>query len=103
MKYFILEGKHLVPLAEIPAELRQAHFDFLEAGMAAGHFLASGPKVGVGGGFLLARAQSRDDLDDIISTEPFTSNGVMVFEKVQEAFPRQNAPFADDWFGKSAV
>jgi uncharacterized protein YciI len=100
MRYFILEGTHLVPFDEIPAELKAAHQEFLKQGMDSGAFLFSGPKIPATGGFLVARAESREALDAFLAGEPFTGRGVMVFSSVTEFFPRQNSPALNDWFGK---
>ena len=100
MRYFLLEGTHLVPFDEIPSELKDAHWAFLEKGMQSGAFLFSGPKVPATGGFLVARAESLEALHDLLAAEPFTSHGVMVFSAKTEFFPRQNAAVLSSWFGK---
>jgi uncharacterized protein YciI len=100
MRYFVLEGTHLIPFEQIPSELKDAHQDFLKKGMDAGTFLFSGPKIPATGGFLVARAESLEALHDHLAGEPFTSNGVMTFSSATEFFPRQNAAALNDWFGK---
>jgi uncharacterized protein YciI len=100
MRYFVLEGTHLVPFEEIPFELKDAHQAFLKKGMESGAFAFSGPKVPATGGFLVARAESPEALRELLAGEPFTSNGVMVFSSTTEFFPRQNAAALNDWFGK---
>lgn len=100
MRYFVLEGTHLVPFEEIPSELKEAHQAFLKEGMESGAFLFSGPKIPVTGGFLVARAESAEALRELLAGEPFTSNGVMVFAPAAEFFPRQNAAALNGWFGK---
>ena len=100
MRYFVLEGTHLVPFEEIPSELKVAHQAFLKQGIEAGAFLFSGPKIPATGGFLVARAESREALGELLAGEPFTSNGVMVFSSTAEFFPRQNAAALNGWLGK---
>ena len=100
MRYFVLEGTHLVPFEEIPSELKDTHQAFLKKGMASGTFLFSGPKIPATGGFLVARAESPEALRGLLAEEPFTSSGVMVFSSTTEFFPRQNAATLNDWFGK---
>jgi uncharacterized protein YciI len=69
MKHFLLEGEHLAPFEDM-ADLVPAHRAFLQRGYDAGHFLCSGPQVPPRGGFLLARAESREKLDEILAEEP---------------------------------
>ena len=55
MKYFLLEGHHLVPFAEMD-HLVEEHHAFLQRGYDEGHFLFSGPQIPAHGGFLVAHA-----------------------------------------------
>jgi uncharacterized protein YciI len=100
MRYSVLEGTHLIPFDAIPAELKTAHQEFLKKGMDSGAFLFSGPKIPATGGFLVARAESREALALFLADEPFTSSGAMVFSSTTEFFPRQNSAALNDWFGK---
>jgi len=98
MKYFLLEGEHLVPFDDL-APLLPAHAAFLQRGYDAGHFLFSGPQSPPKGGFLLARAASREALDALLADEPFVRAGKMRFSRVTEFDPVQHQPFLADWFG----
>jgi uncharacterized protein YciI len=98
VRHFVLEGRHLMPFSEIGADLKAAHYAFLQDGMDAGRFLFSGPKVPATGGFLIARAESAEDLRDYLAAEPYTSNGVMTFAAMTEFFPRQHSPLLTTWF-----
>ncbi len=98
MKHFVLEGRHLMPFGQISAELKAAHYEFLQDGMDTGRFLFSGPKVPATGGFLVARAESAENLQRYLAAEPYTSNGVMVFSSTAEFFPRQHSPLLAPWF-----
>lgn len=99
MKYYVLEGKHLVPFKDLE-HLVPAHHAFLARGYADGHFLFSGPQVPPHGGFLVARAPSREALDEILSGEPFVREGKMQFTRVTEFEAAQCQEFAQAWFGK---
>jgi hypothetical protein len=44
MKYFLLEGQHLVPFSEL-GDLVPKHHAFLKKGYEDGHFLFSGPQI----------------------------------------------------------
>lgn len=97
MKYFVLEGKFLIPFEEISADLKAAHFAFLQKGMDESVFLLSGPKIPATGGFLVARAESAEELREYLAAEPYTGNGVMVFSAMSEFFPRQHSKLLDSW------
>lgn len=97
MKHFILEGKHLVPFEQF-AHLEGEHHAFLQRGYDNGAFLFSGPQVPPHGGFLVARARSREQLDALLADEPFVKGGFMQFIRVTEFDPVQHQPFLREWF-----
>ena len=100
MRYFLLEGEHLVPFEERAPELIAAHRAFLQQGYDQGRFLLSGPSVPPKGGVLIARAESLDELNDYLADEPFCKAKVMRFAKVTEFDPVQHQPILSEWFGK---
>jgi uncharacterized protein YciI len=97
MKYFILEGKHLAPFEQF-MHLEPEHHAFLQAGYDSGAFLFSGPQIPPHGGFLVARAESRERLDALLAEEPFVKGGFMRFSSVTEFDPIQHQPFLKEWF-----
>ena len=97
MKYFLLEGEHLAPFDEF-RHLDPAHHAFLQKGYDAGFFLFSGPQIPAHGGFLVARASSRQALDVLLAEEPFVEAGKMRFSRVTEFHPAQFQPLLKDWF-----
>lgn len=101
MKYYILEGEHLVPFEDL-AHLVDAHHAFLQQGYDRGEFLFSGPQVPPHGGFLVAKAEDRESLDRLLAAEPFVKAGKMRFNRIVEFEPAQNAPIVDGWFGKGS-
>jgi uncharacterized protein YciI len=100
MKHFLLEGEYLVPFEEF-SELVPKHWEFLQKGYDAGHFLCSGPQIPPRGGFLLARAESLEKLQEILAEEPFTKAKKMRFSRVTEFSPVQHQPLLKDWFSKA--
>ena len=50
MKYFLLEGEHIVPFEKRAPELIAAHRQFLQQGYDAERFLLSGPSIPPKGG-----------------------------------------------------
>ena len=97
MKYFLLEGEHLAPFDEF-RHLEPAHHAFLQKGYDAGFFLFSGLQIPAHGGFLVARASSRQALDAVLAEEPFVEAGKMRFSRVTEFHPAQFQPLLKDWF-----
>jgi uncharacterized protein YciI len=101
MKYFLLEGEHIVPFEQRAPELIAAHREFLQQGYDDGRFLLSGPSIPPKGGILLARAESLDELNALLADEPYTKANVMRFSKITEFDPVQHQPVLNGWFGKS--
>ncbi|RUL76135.1 YciI family protein [Dyella choica] len=97
MKHFLLEGRHLVPFEEL-AELVPAHHAFLQKGYDQGYFLFSGPQVPAHGGFLVARAASREELDALLADEPFVQANKMHFSRIVEFDAAQCQPVLQQWF-----
>jgi len=100
MKFFFLEGQHLVPFEQRDQALIAAHRQFLQQGYDKGHFLLSGPTIPPTGGVLVARADSLEQLDELLAEEPFCKAGLMRFSKIIEFSPVQHQPILNDWFGK---
>ncbi len=100
MKHFLLEGEYLVPFEEF-TELVPKHREFLQKSYDAGHFLCSGPQIPARGGFLLARAESLERLQEILADEPFTKAKKMRFSRITEFNPVQHQSILKDWFAKS--
>ena len=101
MKHFLLEGQHLVPFEQRDPALIAAHRQFLQQGYDQGRFLVSGPSIPPAGGILIARAQSRDELDAFLADEPFCKAKVMRFARITEFDPVQHRPELKEWFGKA--
>ena len=101
MKYFLLEGEHLAPFDTF-RHLEPAHHAFLRQGYDHGVFLFSGPQIPAHGGFLVARADSREALDTLLAEEPFIKAGMMRFSRVTEFHPAQFQPLLKDWFSATS-
>ena len=50
--------------------------------------------------FLIARAQSLEELKEFLANEPYCKAKVMRFSKITEFNPVQHQPILNDWFGK---
>lgn len=101
MKFFFLEGEHLVPFEQRDPNIIAAHRQFLQRGYDEGRFLLSGPSVPPTGGVLVARAESVEQLKLFLADEPFCKANLMRFSKIIEFEPVQHQPFLKDWFGVS--
>lgn len=102
MQHFIVEGEHLAPFASF-AHLEPRHHTFLQSGYDQGYFLFSGLQIPPHGGFLAARAASRDVLDGLLKEEPFVKAGKMRFKRVLQYDPVQHQPGLKPWFSGAAV
>ena len=59
------------------------HIDYLKKQYAAGNFMASGRKIPRNGGVILAKAQSREELDEILKQDPFNQNNLADYEVIE--------------------
>lgn len=67
---FIIDLKYIVPLEKLDASMT-AHVKYLHKYYKLDLFLASGRKVPRTGGIILCLAKSREEVDRIISEDPF--------------------------------
>lgn len=79
---FVILLHYVKPLTEID-RLAADHGAFLDRHYAAGRFLVSGRKVPRTGGVILARARSREELDAILSEDPFAQNGAAEYTVIE--------------------
>ncbi len=96
MKHFIVEATYLAPI-EVIREAYPRHREWLQKGYDAGLFLCSGPQDPPVGGFLVARAESRDALVAMFAEEPFNLEKLANFKFTEfQAVKRQ--PWLEEWF-----
>jgi uncharacterized protein YciI len=67
---FIIDLTYKVPLDQID-EYMERHVQFLNRYYNSGKFIASGRKVPRDGGVILATANDRKEIEDIITQDPF--------------------------------
>lgn len=87
---FVISINYIKPLEEVEPHL-EAHRAFLDRHFADGHFIAAGRKVPRTGGIILAKAAGREQLNDLISADPFYVHEVAEFDVV-EFEPTKTAP-----------
>ena len=97
MKHFLVEAKYLVPYEKIK-EVQPRHRIFLQKGYDAGLFLCSGPQVDPPvGGFMVARAESREALESMFREEPFFAEKLASYT-FTEFDPVKRQPWTEQWF-----
>lgn len=82
---FIISLTYTCDLDQIDAHL-EAHIEYLKKQYAAGNFIASGRKVPRTGGVILARFNSREELDKALQLDPFYSENLASYN-IQEFIP----------------
>lgn len=70
------------PLSEVDKYLA-AHREYLARHYATGDFIASGPQTPRIGGVIMMKAESRTDVDVIISQDPFYINNIADYQLVE--------------------
>lgn len=76
---FIISLTYIKPLEEVDVLLEE-HIAYLKEQYDLGHFLASGRKVPRTGGVILARGVSREEIETIITLDPFYRHHVAEYE-----------------------
>jgi uncharacterized protein YciI len=101
MKHFLVEARYLVPYEKIQ-EAQPRHRIFLQKGYDAGLFLCSGPQVDPPvGGFLVARAESKAELEALFNDEPFNAEKLARYT-FTEFNPVKRQPWTEQWFSGEA-
>ncbi|WP_298694866.1 YciI family protein [uncultured Sulfuricurvum sp.] len=76
---FIISLNYIKPLEEVDTLLVE-HVEYLKEQYRLGSFLASGRKTPRIGGVILASAVSREEIETIITLDPFYRHGVAEYE-----------------------
>ena len=79
MPHYVMENVLNNPLpcsVEEQKALVPAHKAFVAEWLNKGRVLAAGPRAAGGGGFIILRADSREELDEYIKTDPFIQKGI---------------------------
>jgi uncharacterized protein YciI len=79
---FVIELVYKADLRVIDAHMT-AHVKFLKKYYAAGNFLVSGRKIPRDGGIILAVANSRQEIDEIVHDDPFYTHGLADFRVIE--------------------
>jgi uncharacterized protein YciI len=87
---FIIELIYKAELSAIDACMAD-HMAFLNAQYAAGRFMMSGRKIPRDGGIIVAKGESRAELEALVAQDPFVARGLADF-RVIEFRASQRAP-----------
>ena len=79
---FIIELTYKVDLSEIDAHM-SAHVRYLKKHYANGTFVVSGRKIPRDGGVIMAVGESREEIERIVSEDPFHSQGLADFRIIE--------------------
>ncbi|MBE7018174.1 MAG: hypothetical protein E7420_08545 [Ruminococcaceae bacterium] len=100
MKYFLVQSVMASPLPVSPEELKEKFIPLHEAhiawGIEKGIVLFAGPKIGKSGGFMIARAESVDELQLFTDADPFVLNAIAGFD-ITEFLMNDRSEFVKDW------
>lgn len=86
---FIVSIHYTCELSEVEKHLA-AHVEYLDKYYQQGVFLASGRKEPRTGGVILAKASSREELEQVLNEDPFKQHGLGDYQ-VTEFLPTKTA------------
>lgn len=82
MKYFIIEGMLNDAKLMDQAKLNE-HIQYTQRAMDKGLILLSGLKEDESGGIFVMKANSRDEIDEYLSDEPFQRCGIQNYNVIE--------------------
>ncbi|MCZ7602924.1 MAG: YciI family protein [Melioribacteraceae bacterium] len=97
MHHFVVEIRYNAHIDEI-AKLRPAHREFLDTLYTKGIVLMSGPQTPQIGGIIIARAESMEELAEILKNDPYQLNNAAEYIYIQFD-PRNYQKILEDWIG----
>lgn len=100
MKYFMIESTFHDPLPVSEAELQvliQEHLHYLEKGFAEHWILVSGPKATGGGGIILMKGATLQEVEAYFDKDPMKVAGVQKYGIIEFRL-HECQPAVKDWF-----
>ncbi len=79
---FIANLTYIKNLSEVEYHL-DSHISFLDKFYKSGHFIASGRKVPRTGGIILINAKNQNELESIISQDPFYQHQIANYDIIE--------------------
>jgi uncharacterized protein YciI len=100
MKYYVAISTFNNPLPVESEELNtiiQQHLSHLQKGFDEGWILFSGPKVGSGGGVIIMKAETQNEVDEYFAADPMKKAGVQNYE-ITEFKLHKSQNNLSEWF-----
>jgi uncharacterized protein YciI len=97
LSVYILISDYLKPAAEVDLQLPN-HRSWIKRGYESGRILFSGRLVPATGGAIVLRAASRDEVSDLIETDPYVQHNLVryaIHEVAETPFPHRSQAFDD--------
>lgn len=95
MKHFVVLVNYLKPIEEIN-KLTPLHRNFLDEGYKKGILLMSGPRIPRDGGIIIARSNSKEELENFFKDDPYNLNSAAEYVFLEfNPLKRQN--FIENW------
>ncbi len=98
MKHFTILVTYTAPIEKIDEAL-STHRSFLQIGYDIGFILCSGPRNPRTGGIVVARAESKEELELLFEKDPYKINNLAEYEFI-EFNPVKHQEFLSDWINK---
>jgi uncharacterized protein YciI len=99
---YLVTLNYVRPIEEVNAHL-DTHRDWLVTHVRAGHILVAGPLEDRTGGFLLARSNSREELERLLAQDSFAVHGVVEFQVRGFEAALRSAAFPQEWAQNAKV
>jgi uncharacterized protein YciI len=79
---FLILLRYRKPLSEVDRFVTE-HREYLARYYASGHFLLSGRKEPRDGGVILARADTKSEIEEIVSEDPFNREQIAEYDIIE--------------------
>ncbi len=95
MKHFIVEIKYIAPIEKIE-ETTLEHREYLQQGYAKGILLMSGPQVPRTGGIIIAKENSKEEIERFFKDDPYQKKNLAEY-RIVEFLPKNRQEFLNGW------
>ena len=95
---FIVILSYVVPSEKIDA-FRSEHLDFFSDCYAKNLFITSGMQVPRSGGIIVARCESKEVLEKILASDPFSINNLATYQVIEFVPTKWSSAFEGILFG----
>jgi len=99
MNFFVIEGTFNNPIPVDEVTLDKAikdHLNHLKKGFDEGWILASGPKTNTGGGIIIMKANSLEEVENYLSIDPLKISNIQEYHIVEFKL-HECQPMVKEW------